>query len=144
MGSSVRYPVSIEFDIHWNEMDAFGHVNNARHFTWFESCRVAYFTRIGIRMSGPSDVGPIVAHMACDYLRPIVYPAKLVCAARVPKIGNTSFTMEYAVWPSGEPSNLCARGDSVIVVLDYRTMTKIRVPDALRQAIAALESPQAP
>src|SRR5690242_3740498 len=89
----LRYPVSIEFDIHWSEMDAFGHVNNARHFTWFESCRIAYFTRIGLRVDGPSELGPILAHIGCDYLSPIVYPARLVCAARVPKIGNTSFSM---------------------------------------------------
>ena len=136
---SSRYPVSIEFDIHWGEMDAFQHVNNARHFTWFESCRIAYFMRIGLNMDGPSELGPIVAHMGCDYLAPIVFPAKLVCAARVPKIGNTSFSMEYAVWRSGAPSELYARGDSVIVIMNYTKMQKVRVPDALRRAIGELE-----
>jgi len=140
MTDPARYPVRIEFDIHWAEMDAFGHVNNARHFTWFESCRVAYFMKIGIDMAGPSEVGPIVAHIGCDYLSPIVFPARLVCAARVPKIGNTSFSMEYALWRSGAPSDLCARGESVIVTMNYSTMQKVRVPDELRRAIGELES----
>ncbi len=139
MNEPTRYPVTIEFDVHWGEMDAFGHVNNARHFTWFESCRVAYFRKIGLRMDGPSDVGPIVARMSCDYLSPVVYPARLVCGTRVPKIGNTSFSMEYALWHAGAPAEICARGDSVIVVMNYNAMQKVRVPDELRRAIADLE-----
>lgn len=134
------YPVSIEFDIHWGDMDAFGHVNNARHFTWFESCRTAYFLRLGLAIGGPSRLGPILAHIACDYLSPIVYPAKLVCGARVPKIGNTSFSMEYALWPSGAPSDLLARGESVIVLMDYTKMQKVRIDDPLRRAIDAIET----
>jgi acyl-CoA thioester hydrolase len=134
-----RYPVEIEFDIHWGEMDAFGHVNNARHFTWFESCRIAYFRRIGLEASGPSALGPILAHIGCDYLSPIVFPARLVCAARVPKIGNTSFSMEYVLWRSDARSEPCARGESVIVLVDYRTMQKVRVPDEMRRAIGELE-----
>src|SRR5262249_44709333 len=106
MTEPTRFPVTIEFDIHWGEMDAFGHVNNARHFTWFESSRIAYFEKIDVYMGGPSELGPIVAHNGCDYLSPIVYPARLVCAVRVPKIGNTSFSMEYALWRSGAPSEL--------------------------------------
>jgi acyl-CoA thioester hydrolase len=133
------YPVTIEFDIHWGEMDAFGHVNNARHFTWFESCRIAYFMRVGLRADGPSSLGPILAHIGCDYLAPIVYPARLVCGARVPKIGRTSFAMEYALWKSGDPSKLYARGESVIVVMDYEARHKVPVTDALRRAIGEVE-----
>ena len=137
--SSARYPVMIEFDIHWGEMDAFGHVNNARHFTWFESCRIAYFLRIGLRANGPSSFGPILAHIGCDYLSPIVYPARLVCGARVPRIGNTSFAMEYALWHSGDPAKLSARGESVIVLMDYEAGHKVPVTDALRRAIDEVE-----
>jgi acyl-CoA thioester hydrolase len=137
--SPTHYPVTIEFDIHWGEMDAFGHVNNARHFTWFESCRIAYFLRIGLRANGPSSLGPILAHIGCDYLSPIVYPARLVCGARVSKIGNTSFAMEYALWHSGDPTKLCARGESVIVLMDYEAGHKVPVTDALRRAIDEVE-----
>jgi acyl-CoA thioesterase FadM len=34
---------------------------------------------------------------------------------------------------------LCARGESVIVTMNYATMQKTRVPDELRRAIAELE-----
>lgn len=133
------FPVTIAFDIFWADMDAFGHVNNARYFTWFESCRTAYFARIGLRVDRPTALGPIVAHIECDYLAPIVYPAKLVCAARVPKIGNTSFVMDYLLWQADAPDRPSARGTSVIVAMDYTTKEKVRVPDDIRRAIDALE-----
>jgi acyl-CoA thioester hydrolase len=138
------FPVTIEFDVHWGDMDAFGHANNARYFTWFESCRTAYFMRIGLRIDGPSPLGPILAHVACDYLRPIVYPARLVCGARVPKIGNTSFAMHYALWERDKPAEWCAHGESVIVMMDYSARQKVRVPDDLRRAIGDVEVPEPP
>jgi acyl-CoA thioesterase FadM len=47
--------------------------------------------------------------------------------------------MEYALWRSGAPSELLARGESVIVVMNYTTMQKVRVPDELRRKIGELE-----
>jgi acyl-CoA thioesterase FadM len=47
--------------------------------------------------------------------------------------------MDYALWRTDAPDELCARGDSIIVTLDYTKMQKVRVPDALRRAIGELE-----
>jgi acyl-CoA thioester hydrolase len=140
MGSGQTFPVTISFDVQWGEMDAFGHVNNARYFTWFESCRSVYFIRIGLRMNKPSSLGPIVARLTCDYLSPVVYPASLVAGTRVSQIGNTSFTMEYGLWNKGDPDHLVATGTSVVVLFDYTAQTKVRVPDEIRDAIAKLEA----
>jgi len=138
------YPVTITFDVNWGDMDAFGHVNNARYFTWFESCRTAYFVRLGLRMDRPSSLGPIVARLTCDYIAPVTYPANLTCGVRVVKIGNTSFTMAYALWPTGKPEQLHARGESAVVLLDYVTNHKVRVPDDMRRAIEEIEHPSHP
>jgi acyl-CoA thioester hydrolase len=68
----------------------------------------------------------------CDFLRPVVYPATLHVGARVSKVGQTSIAMEYEVSDGvGKESNAgpYARGTSVAVLVDYRTMAKTRVPD---------------
>ena len=140
MGSGQAYPITISFDVQWGDMDAFGHVNNARYFTWFESCRSVYFIRIGLRMSEPSSLGPIIANLTCDYLSPVVYPQSLVAGTRVSKIGNTSFTMEYGLWKKDDPDHLVARGTSVTVLFDYVAQKKVRVPDPIRDAIAQVEA----
>jgi acyl-CoA thioester hydrolase len=116
-------------------MDALGHVNNARFFTWFESARIALFERIGVATSGPSATGPILATTTCDFLRAVVYPATVRVGVRVAKVGETSITMEYEV---ADDAHVYARGSSVAVLVDYGTMAKVRVPDDVRAAIAAL------
>ena len=135
------YPVTVEFPLHWGEMDAFGHVNNARYFTWFESSRIAFFQAAGITMEHRGAVAPILAAAHCYYLEPVVFPVRLVVGARATKLGNTSVTLEHAVWPVGEPERLFARGTSVVVLLNYATGEKVRIPDTVRAGIAALSPP---
>jgi acyl-CoA thioester hydrolase len=136
----VPFPVTVSYAIHWAEMDAMGHVNHARYFTWFESARIALFARIGILADRPRDIGPILAMATCDFIRPVVYPASIVAGARILKVGRTSITMEYAVWLADEPERPCARGATVAVLVDYRTMEKVEVPADVRAKIVELTS----
>ena len=129
--------VTVTIVVQWGEMDALGHVNNARFFTWFESARIALFQRIGVATSGPAEIGPILATTTCDFLKPVTYPATLVVTSKVSRVGETSLGMEYEVRDAAAADVLYARGTSVAVLIDYRTMQKVRVPEAVRAAIAA-------
>jgi acyl-CoA thioester hydrolase len=132
------YPSTVRFPLHWSEMDAYGHANNARFFVWFESARITYLTRIGLVSAGHSGVGPILAATNADYLQPIVFPANLISGARVSRIGRSSITMEYAV-ADADKGTLYARGGGVIVTIRYPSYEKIPVPKEIRAAIEALE-----
>lgn len=134
------YPVHTTFPVHWGDMDALGHVNNTIYFRWFETARIAFFDRIGLKAAGKPAVGPILAHTSCDFLRPLTYPATVLAGARSGRIGRTSFTMEYGVQQVGGP--MVARGSGVIVLVDYQTGAKVPIPADLRQAIAALAAPE--
>lgn len=138
------FPITVRFPIQWSDMDAFGHVNNARYFTWFEAARIAYMTRVGLvgpemRKPEGKGVGPIVAATNAEYLRPVVYPAELVVGARITRIGTTSFTMEYAV-EDANSGVLYARGGSVMVTLRYADHQKVPVPAEVRAAMEAVEA----
>ena len=85
-------------------------------------------------------MAPILAAAHCDYLEPVVFPMRLVVGARATKLGNTSLTLEHAVWPVGAPERVLARGTSVVVLLNYATGEKVRVPEAIRTAIVALQA----
>lgn len=129
------YPVQLEIPVAWGDMDAFGHVNNTVYLRWFESARIAFFERISIRASRPEKVGPILASTTCDYLAPVAYPATVVVGARLQRVGNTSFVIEHLATKDGAP---VARGSAVVVLIDYRTGEKVRVPDEVRAAITSL------
>ena len=139
------FPVTIELPVQWGEMDALRHVNNARFFSWFESARITYFERLraavpgGGATTGLGEIGPILASTSCDFLRPVTYPAVVRVGARVSELGNSSMRMEYAVERVDAPDDLCAKGTSVVVLVRYASLQKVRVPDEMRAAIDAME-----
>ena len=123
---------SIQLPVLWGDLDALGHVNNARFFTWFESARIALFGRIGVL--GSTAYGPILATTTCDFLVPVHFPATIEARATVTRVGESSITMAYEVVVG---TTLHARGTSVAVLVEYPSMKKVRVPDDIRTAILA-------
>lgn len=136
------YPVVVRFPVHWGELDALGHVNNGRYFTWFESARMELFRRVGLEFAGTPAAGPILAHTRCDFLAPVRFPAEILAGTRIGGLGNTSFTMEFGIALAGEPERLVARGEAVIVLIDYSTGDKVPLPGDLRRRLERLRQPR--
>lgn len=126
------FPVVVRFPVHWGELDALGHVNNARYFTWFESARMALFEKVGLANVGSPTLGPILAHTACDFLAPVRFPAELVSGARIERLGSTSFTMAHGIALADEPDQLVAKGQGVVVLIDYVGGGSTAIPAELR------------
>ncbi|MDP6929256.1 MAG: thioesterase family protein [Planctomycetota bacterium] len=132
------FPITIRLPVLWGDMDAFGHVNNARYFVWFEAVRLELFQRVQLASSGTPGVGPILAHVSCDFLKPVVWPAEIIVGTRVTSFGRTSFKMDYAIAHASQPDELVATGEGVIVLVNYGTGEKIPVSEELKAAIEAL------
>ncbi len=100
---------------------------------------MALFERLGLDSTGTPSVGPILAHTRCDFLAPVTYPAELAAATRIARLGTTSFVMEYAIRRlTPAPEALVARGEGVVVLIDYRTGEKVPIPAGLRSALESL------
>ena len=140
-----RWPTRIEIPVAWGDMDSFGHVNNTVYLRWFESARIAYFEQIPIasRLQNSGE-GPILARQTIDYRLPVTYPDRVSVATTVERIGNTSFVMAFRIFSDAQGGKEVARGDGVIVLLDYRTSSPIRVSASLRQAIREFETASCP
>ena len=135
----VNFPVLITWPVQWGDQDAFGHVNNTVYFRWFESGRIAYFERLGLRHTlSDAGPGPILAAINCNFRRPIGFPDTVHIGTRITKVGNSSLTMVQTVF-SERLQTIAAEGDSIIVLFDYHAQKPMRVPDDLRSKIATLE-----
>lgn len=135
-----EYPIIVERPVAWGDMDAFGHVNNVRYFSFFEDARIAYFESMGITAdANPTSVGPILSHTECRFRAPLTYPDTVLVGARVVAVQNDRFTMEYAVY-SKTLDRVAATGSGVVVSYDYGQNEKTEVPEAWRDVIDALES----
>ena len=134
-----EYPVIIETPVAWGDMDAFGHVNNAMYFRYFESARIAYFERMGVvETDGATGIGPILASTSCRFKAPLTYPDTIHVGAKVVDTGSDRFTMQYGVWSVGL-GRIAAEGQGLVVVFDYGAATKAALPPAWRERIEELE-----
>lgn len=130
-------PLTIRVGVHWAELDSFGHVNNSRYFTWFESARMALFERIGLPLVAGADHAPILARATCDFLRPVHWPAEIEVRVTVPRLGNTSFTTAYeAVRVDLAEPETVAKGEGIVVLVDAEGRP-LQLPQTLREALAA-------
>lgn len=134
----MAFPVTLDIAVAWGDMDAFGHVNNIMYFRYFESTRIEYMNRVEASLTSPVAFHPILASTRCDYLSPVVFPDTVTGHARVSRMGNSSFTMEYEL-SSRAQGKVVARGEAVVVNIDPKSGKSQPIPFALRDNIEALE-----
>lgn len=138
------FPTVIQLPVQWGDMDAYQHVNNVVYFRWFESARIAYLEQIGLKdLYHTAGIGPILAAITCNYRRQLNYPDSVAVGARISRIGRTSFEMEHVLF-STQQQAIVAEGKSTIVTFDYRQQKPIRLPEDIREKIAAVEGRELP
>jgi len=106
--------------VRWDDLDAFGHVNNAVYLTYAQEARFAW--------SGILEM--VVARAEVDFIAPI-YDGDtfLDIELWVGAIGNSSFTMTYEIKMKGE---LVARVKTVQVTVDMGTKKSHPIDDEQR------------
>ena len=133
------WPVIVEQDVAWGEMDSYAHVNNSVYFRYFENARLDYFRRLGWPVAGlPKKVGPILHSTQCRFRKPLTWPDRIAIGARVPKVDADRFSLEHVII-SEKLAGIAADGWGLIVTFDYDAGAKTAVPDDLRRAIERLE-----
>lgn len=135
----VGFPVIVEIDVAWGEMDSFRHVNNVVYFRYFEHARVAYLDRVGwFALLDQIGVGPIVHSTQARFRKPVSYPDRLLVGARVITMEQDRITFEHRL-VSRKWDALAAEGTAVVVSFDYRSGNKTTLPPEIRARIDALE-----
>jgi acyl-CoA thioester hydrolase len=89
--------------IRWDDLDAFGHINNAVYLTYVQEAR-ADFTWFSRQKAGKSPLlaDMVVARAEIDYIEPIYDGGMEVeCQIWITRIGNSSFEMEYEIIHEG-------------------------------------------
>lgn len=129
----------IQVDIRWGDMDALGHVNNTKYFTFCESARIRYFESLELNLKPNLSQGPTLAHANLNFRKQVHYPAKLDVGVRVSSIKTKSFQMDYGLFLA-ETDTLVAEGFSIIVWADYKQGKSADMPEVVRMAIENIES----
>ena len=129
------HPVVVRITVLWSDLDAYGHVNNAVLFRYFEQARMEYLARCGFIASYEKHkIGAILHSTSCRFRRPIFHPDTIEVRARVREIGEDRFTMEYVAYSMTQDA-VVAEGTAIVVSYDYHTGQKTLLPAGVRTAL---------
>ena len=128
-------------EVRYGDLDPQGHVNNAKHLTYFEQARVAYWIKLGLFTRDQSfmEIGVILADVHLTYLEPIYYGQNIQVGVHVSKLGNKSMTWEQNIVDADTGREL-ARGGVVVVAYDYRKEQTMSIPQEWREKITQFET----
>jgi acyl-CoA thioester hydrolase len=118
--------------VRWNDLDAFGHVNNANYLTYVQESR-ADFTWWSRKRAGdtPLLMDMVVARAEVDFLEPIYEGGfDLDVEIWVTKIGNASFDLAYQMSSNG---NIHANAKTVQVAVSMETKKSRPLNDIERE-----------
>ena len=97
----MRY-ISKQF-VRWDDLDAFGHVNNAKYLTYVQEARFLWATEeYSAAMRESSLIEMVVARAEVDFISPIYDGGRFVdVIVTVASIGNSSFKMLFEISDNG-------------------------------------------
>ena len=131
--------------VRWQECDAQGIAFNGSYLGWLEVAQAEYFRNLGFSIYKIAAAGyfdSAVVKVTIEYKAPVRVDEMLDLRARVARIGNTSLTLEVAIFPEGDDPDRepLTTIESVYVGFYADTGGTRPVPDAIRRLVESWES----
>lgn len=137
------FPVWETVEVRWSDMDAMGHVNNAKYFTYLESARIHFFDALELQLLRDNQQGMGLVSTACNFRKQVRYPATLEIGTCVTHVGLRSFHLAHGFFLK-ETGELVADAHSVVVIVDYAQEKALPLPPALKARLERLKTPEGP
>jgi len=119
--------------------DIYGHVNNAVHYSYFDTAVNRYLIDTGALDLQSGAVIGLVVETACNYFKEIAFPDRIAAGLRVARIGRTSVRFEVALFRNDD-AMAAAQGHFTHVYVDRETRQSVDLPEELRRSLVALEN----
>jgi acyl-CoA thioester hydrolase len=123
----------------WRDDDAYGHLNNATYYEYFDTAVNAYlFEATGTNVRTLDRIG-VVAETGCRYLREIGFPEPVETGLVVDRIGTSSIVYRIGLF-QGPGDEAAAEGRFVHVYVDNTDPARpvAPIPDVIRRAVEPL------
>ncbi len=123
----------------WADNDAYGHVNNVVHYSWFDTAVNAWLIEAGLLDIGAGDPIGLVVETGCRYAHPLNYPQTVEVGLAVEAIGKSSVRYRLGVFAEGE-SEAASEGYFVHVYVSRAARRPVALPAAWRQRFGAIHA----
>ena len=120
------YPLHVELQTRWRDLDAFGHVNNAVFATYIENARGMLFKKWNLPFDGTGQ-SLIVASITINYYQQLKHPTDIVIGQKISRIGNSSFDVESALFNENDQLRPIATSKVIVVCFDFEQQKSVPV-----------------
>ncbi|HRV34785.1 MAG TPA: thioesterase family protein [Desulfomonilia bacterium] len=124
-----------DITIRFRDIDSMGHVNNAVFFTYFEEGRKEFLHTL-FNIVNPDEYNFILAHIECDYLKPVRISDPISLHLWVGETGQKKFDLVYKIVNRNDQSIVYASGRSVQIFYDYKKNLTVPIPQYFLDKIA--------
>jgi acyl-CoA thioester hydrolase len=125
---------SIDTEVRWRDLDAFGHVNNAAYLGYIEEARVRWFKSMSPDWANETSA-PILAAVTANYRKPMGWPESVRVELFCERLGGKSVTLGHRISSLSAPDTLYCDGNTVLVWVNASGQS-IALPEAVRSACA--------
>ena len=126
-------------EVRYGDLDAQGHVNNAKYLTYMEQARIQYMRHLGLWESDSFlDIGVIMAEVRLTFRAPVELGTPVQVGVRLVRMGNKSMEVEQVI-ENAHDGTVYASGTVVLVAYDYRTRKSIPIPEKWRKTVSEFE-----
>jgi acyl-CoA thioester hydrolase len=121
----------------WADNDAYGHVNNAIFYQWFDTAVNQWLIEQGLLDIEAGDPIGLVAETGCTYFASLSYPSEVEVGMAIERLGSSSVTYHLGVFASGadEPA---AQGHFTHVYVGRDSRRPVPLPQEWRAKLATL------
>lgn len=131
------FPWLLPLATRWMDNDVYGHVNNVQYYSFFDTAVACHLVeQAGFDPRNAEAIG-LVVETRCQYRREISFPETVEIGLQVEKLGNSSVVYRIGIFTAAN-EEAAAIGRFVHVYVDRTTRRPVRVPDRVRDALAAL------
>jgi acyl-CoA thioester hydrolase len=132
-----EFKVWRRFTTRWGDNDAYGHVNNAVFYQWFDSAVNAWLVEQRMLDIKSGDPIGLVVETCCSYLAPLTFPDAVEVGLAVAELGRSSIRYRIGVFADGA-ATAAAQGEFVHVVVDRVSRRPVEIPVDWRQKLETI------
>lgn len=121
----------------WSDNDAYGHVNNAIYYHWFDTAVNNWLIAAGLLDVAHGDPIGLVVETQCRYARSVSYPEPVAIGVALDRLGTSSVTYRLGAFTAGA-HDAAAEAVFTHVYVDRATRRPVPLPAAWRERLKTL------
>ncbi len=123
--------------LRWADNDAYGHVNNAVYYQWFDSAVNSMLVDRGLLDIAAGDPIALVVGTSCEYHAPLAFPGQVEIGLAVAEVGRSSVRYRLGAFAAGA-SRAAAAGHFTHVAVGRADRRPVSWPEEWRRVFEEL------